>query len=59
MHKSMRVKVQKAKRIEAKVRILAFDKGQPARIERARMAENRHWFDRTPKGELRTGNAKD
>lgn len=53
MHKSMRQRVQKAKRIEAKVKVLAFAKTPEARKESKRMAENRHWYDRELKGELR------
>lgn len=53
MHKSMRQRVQKAKRIEAKIKFLAFSINPEARKESKRMAENRHWYDRELKGELR------
>ena len=59
MHKAMRLKVRKAKAIERKIQELAFNGKSEARRERAKMIENRHWYDRNHKGELRTGNARD
>ena len=59
MHKTMRLKVRKAKAIEHKIQELAFNGKSEARRERAKMIENRHWYDRDIKGELRTGNARD
>ena len=59
MHKSLRLKVRKAKAIERKIQELAFNGKSEARRERAKMIENRHWYDRNPKGELRTGNDRD
>ena len=59
MHKALRLKVRKAKAIEHKIQELAFNGKSEARRERAKMIENRHWYDRDQKGELRTGNAKD
>lgn len=56
MHKAMRLKVRKAQRIERKIQGLAFNGKSEARRERAKMIENRHWYDRELKGELRTGN---
>ena len=56
MHKAMRLKVRKAQRIERKIQELAFSGKSEARRARAKMIENRHWYDRNPKGELRTGN---
>ena len=58
MHKSLRKRVQKARRIENKIQALAWSKGPEARKERARMVENRHWFDRDLKGELMTASDK-
>ena len=59
MHKSMRLKVRKAKAIERKIQELAFNGKSEARLERAKMIENRHWYDRNHKGEFRTGNDRD
>ena len=59
MHKSMRLKVRKAKAIERKIQELAFNGKSEARRERAKMIENRHWYNRNQKGELRTGNDRD
>lgn len=53
MHKSLRQRVQKAKRIERKIQALSFSITPESRKENKRMAENRHWYDRKPKGELR------
>ena len=55
MHKTMRLKVRKAKRIERKIQELAFNGKSEARRERAKMIENRHWYARDRKGELRSG----
>lgn len=52
MHKSLRQRVQKAKRIERKIQALSFSIHPEYRKENKRMAENRHWYDRNPKGEL-------
>ena len=59
MHKAMRLKVRKAKAIERKIQELAFNGKSEARRERAKMIENRHWYDRKHKGELRTGGDRD
>ena len=59
MHKALRLKVRKAQRIERKIQELAFSGKSEARRERAKMIENRHWYDRKPKGELRTGNDRE
>ena len=59
MHKALRLKVRKAKAIERKIQELAFNGKSEARIERAKMIENRHWYGRNHKGELRTGNDRD
>ena len=59
MHKALRLKVRKAKAIERKIQELAFSGKSEARRERAKMIENRHWYDRNHKGELRTGNDRD
>ena len=59
MHKALRLKVRKAQRIERKIQELAFNGKSDARRERAKMIENRHWYGRDQKGELRTGNARD
>ena len=56
MHKALRLKVRKAKTIERKIQELAFNGKSEARRERAKMIENRHWYDRDLKGEFRTGN---
>ena len=56
MHKALRLKVRKAQRIERKIQELAFSGKSEARRERAKMIENRHWYGRNLKGELRTGN---
>ncbi len=59
MHKALRLKVRKAQRIERKIQELAFSGKSEARRERAKMIENRHWYDRDLKGELRTGNDRE
>lgn len=59
MHKAMRKRVRKAEAIEQKIQELAFNGKSDARRERAKMIENRHWFDRDRKGEFRTGNNPD
>ena len=59
MNKSLRLRVRKAKRIERKIQELAFNGKSEARRERAKMIENRHWYDRKQKGELRTGGNRD
>lgn len=59
MHKTLRLKVRKAKRIERKIQELAFNGKSEARRERAKMIENRHWYDRERKGELRSGGARE
>ena len=59
MNKALRLKVRKAKRIERKIQELAFNGKSEARRERAKMIENRHWFDRDLKGELRSGSDRD
>ena len=59
MHKALRLKVRKAKAIERKIQELAFNGKSEARRERAKMIENRHWYNRDQKGELRTGNDRE
>ena len=59
MNKSLRLRVRKAKRIERKIQELAFNGKSEARRERAKMIENRHWYDRDRKGELRSGNDRE
>ena len=59
MHKALRLKVRKAKRIERKIQELAFNGKSEARRERAKMIENRHWYDRDLKGELRSGSDRE
>ena len=56
MNKALRLKVRKAQRIERKIQELAFNGKSEARRERAKMIENRHWYDRELKGEFLTGN---
>lgn len=57
MHKSkrdgLRRRTEKARRLEDKIQALASLVNPEARKESKRMAENRHWYDRNPKGELR------
>ena len=55
MHKALRLQVRKAKAIERKIQELAFNGKSEARQERAKMIENRHWYNRTLKGDFRTG----
>ena len=59
MHKALRLKVRKAKAIERKIQELAFNGKSEARRERAKMIENRHWYGRELKGELRSGSDRD
>ena len=59
MHKALRLRVRKAQRIERKIQELAFNGKSEARRERAKMIENRHWFDRDLKGELRSGSDRE
>ena len=55
MHKALRLKVRKAQRIERKIQELAFNGKSEARRERAKMIENRHWYNRELTGDFRTG----
>ena len=59
MHKALRLKVRKAKAAERKIQELAFNGKSEARRERAKMIENRHWYNRDQKGELRSGSDKE
>ena len=63
MHKSkrdgLRQRTEKAKAIERKIQELAFNGKSEARRERAKMIENRHWYDRDQKGAFRTGNDRE
>ncbi len=59
MHKALRLKVRKAKAIERKIQELVFNGKSEARLERAKMIENRHWYNRDHKGDFRTGNNRD
>jgi len=59
MHKALRLKVRKAQSIERKIKELAFNGKSEARRERAKMIENRHWYDRDQKGDFRTGNDRE
>ena len=59
MHKALRLKVRKAKAIERKIQELAFNGKSEARLERAKMIENRHWYGRDQKGDFRTGNDRE
>ena len=59
MHKALRLRVRKAKAIEHKIQELAFNGKSEARRERAKMIENRHWYNRDLKGEFRTGNDRE
>ena len=59
MHKALRLQVRKAKAIERKIQELAFNGKSEARQERAKMIENRHWYDRELRGDLLTGNNRD
>lgn len=63
MHKSKRDGLKKQlreyERLERKIQELAFNGKSEARRERAKMIENRHWYARKHKGELRTGNDRE
>ena len=59
MHKALRLKVRKAKAIERKIQELAFNGKSEARLERANMIENRHWYNRDLKGDFRTGSNRE
>ena len=63
MHKSkrdgLRRRVEKVARFERKIQELAFNGKSEARLERAKMIENRHWYDRDRKGELRAGSDRE
>ena len=59
MHKALRLKVRKAQAVERKIQELAFNDKSEARLERAKMIENRHWYDRKLKGDFRTGNDRE
>lgn len=59
MHKALRLKVRKAKRIERKIQELAFNGKSEARRERAKMIENRHWYNRELTGDFRTGSDRE
>ena len=63
MHKSKRDglkrRVSEYERIERKIQELSFNGKSEARRERAKMIENRHWYDRDLKGEFRTGNDRE
>lgn len=59
MHKALRLRVRKAKAMERKIRELAFNDKLEARRERAKMAENRHWYGRERTGELRSGSDRE
>ena len=47
------------KAIERKIQELSFNGKSEARRERAKMIENRHWYDRDRKGDFRTGNDRE
>lgn len=55
MHKNERKKLQRIKSFETRIKALSFDKSPAAREARARMTDNRHWYDRELKGSLRVG----
>ena len=59
MHKALRLKVRKAKAIERKIQELAFNGKSEARQERAKMIENRHWYNRDLNGDFRTGSNRE
>ena len=63
MHKSKRDglkrRVSEYERVERKIQELAFNGKSEARRERAKMIENRHWYDRDRKGDFRTGNDRE
>lgn len=48
----------KARRIENKIQALTFSGNPESRKELKRMAENRHWYDRNPKGALLSASDK-
>ena len=52
-------RVSEYERVERKIQELAFSGKSEARRERAKMLENRHWYDRDPKGDFRTGNGRE
>lgn len=58
MHKSLRQRVQKARRIERKIQALSFSRTSESREQIKRMADNRHWYDRDPKGALLSASDK-
>ena len=59
MHRALRLKVRKARAIEHKIQELAFNGKSEARRERAKMIENRHWYDRDHRSDFRTGNNRE
>ena len=63
MHKSkrdgLRRRVEKVARFERKIQELAFNGKSEARQERAKMIENRHWYNRDLKGDFRTGSDRE
>ena len=66
MHKSKRDGLKKQlreyerlERLERKIQELAFNGKSEARRERAKMIENRHWYNRERKGELRSGSDRE
>lgn len=59
MNKALRLKVRKAKRIERKIQELAFSVKPEARRERAKMIENRHWYNRELTGDFRSGSDRE
>lgn len=56
MHKSKRAAVKRIRGFEERIQSLAFDKTPGTSKARVAMANNRHWFNRELKGQLRTGN---
>lgn len=63
MHKSKRDglknQLREYERLERKIQELAFNGKSEARRERAKMIENRHWYNRDQKGDFRTGNDRE
>ena len=63
MHKSKRDglkrRVSEYEKVERKIQELSFNGKSEARRERAKMIENRHWYDRDSKGDFRTGNDRE
>lgn len=55
MHKSMRNKVQAVRKHESRIKALAFLNAPGLGKARIALVNNRHWFNRELKGELRTG----